>query len=593
MRYTDAASEYAYKVLDGDIIAGKHVRAACERHFQDMETGHERGLHFDEESAARVIRFFPAMFTVTAGAKEGQPFHLLEYQRFIAASLFGWKKGDRLRFRNAYVETGKGQAKSPFMGAIGLYMSGYMGIKRAQSYLFASKLDQAKIPFKDAVSLCRANIPSKGESLEFRGDVIISGRGENAWRIEFPHNKGFFEAKATTDSLSGPRPSFAGGDEVHEYTSRSAIDLWEAGIDKMPGDALLFLASNTPAADQAVGTDVAEVAMRTVEGIAPDDSYFVYIARCDEDDEPLEDESCWAKALPALGVTFDAENIRGKIQRAKNDAAVRLSLLRLYFGIPVGSSGFWVDEDDWRNCLGNIDEEVIKDQPCFLSLDLSQKNDLTAKSIVWRSEDDFLTIRSSYWTTAGGIERRSSEDRIPYKVYVESGELNMHDSSVIDYEFVAKQIQEDCIAYDVQYMAVDSAYIQLFMAACEKIGFEVWLDGGKNDEQGSGLRIVRHAQGTTVKFDNKFLCMPHSISRFTDKVLDGTVLIEENRLTQVCAANAIIKQDATGNQMFDKARARGRMDGMVSMAMAVGASGVDRESVNTIDDFLQSDIITG
>jgi phage terminase large subunit-like protein len=86
--------------------------------------------------------------------------------------------------------------------------------------------------------------------------------------------------------------------------------------------------------------------------------------------------------------------------------------------------------------------------------------------------------------------------------------------------------------------------------------------------------------------------MPHSISRFTDKVLTESILIEQNRLTQVCAANAIIKTDAQGNQMFDKARGRGRMDGMVSMAMAIGASAASDDDMN-MTDFLNSDIISG
>ena len=66
--------------------------------------------------------------------------------------------------------------------------------------------------------------------------------------------------------------------------------------------------------------------------------------------------------------------------------------------------------------------------------------------------------------------------------------------------------------------------------------------------------------------------MPHSIRRFTDKVLSGENRIDPNRLTQYSAANATIKADAMGNGMFVKPRQMGRIDGMVALAMAVGAS---------------------
>ncbi len=156
-------------------------------------------------------------------------------------------------------------------------------------------MDQAKIPFKDAAALCRAEIPDEGETLEDRGDVIISGKGENAWRIEFPGSGSFFEAKATTDSLSGPRPSCVIADEVHEFRSAKPIDLWTEGITKVSGSAFMLLGTNTPAIDQIVGTEQSEYYQRLLEGVYDDDEAFAYIARVDDDDDPFEDESCWIK----------------------------------------------------------------------------------------------------------------------------------------------------------------------------------------------------------------------------------------------------------------------------------------------------------
>lgn len=461
---------------------------------------------------------------------------------------------------------------SPIMGGISLYVCGFMGIRRAQCYAFASKLDQAKIPFKDAAALVRAEIPGLGESLEDRGDVFVSGKGENAWRIEFQESGSFFEAKATTDSLSGPRPDCVIGDEIHESSSDRPIQLWEAGIAKKPGSAFMILGTNTPATDQMVGTDKSLYFQRMLEGIFDDDEAFAYIARVDEDDDPFADESCWIKALPALGVTFDYANVRGQVVKARNDASTRLSVSRLYFGIPVGSSGFWVDESSWRACIGKVNDDALIGQKCFLSLDLSEKNDLTALGAVFRDDDDLLTARCWYWTTPGGLERRSVLDRIPYRVYVEKGELTVTEGAVIDYEFVASRVKEIVASHDVDSLTIDPSFWEKFRDACDRIGLAVWVYEGPEEPEGDGLKVVRHSQGTRVAFGERNLCMPHSITRLTDKVLAGEILIEENRLTQYCAANAIIKTDAIGNQMFDKSRQRGRMDGLIALAMAVGAS---------------------
>tara|TARA_B000000460_G_scaffold248191_1_gene225077 strand:+ start:16494 stop:18074 length:1581 start_codon:yes stop_codon:yes gene_type:complete len=510
------------------------------------------------------------MLSITDGPLAGQPFELLDWHKFVVGSLFGWYKDGRLRFREVFVETGKGQAKSPLMGGIALYVAGFMGIQRAQTYFIAAKLDQAKIPFKDAAAFVRAEIPGRGETLESRGDVFVSGSGENAWRIEFREQGSFLEAKATTDSLSGPRPDAVFADEVHEFAKAKPIELWKAGVNKKHGSAFLFLGTNTPAADQMVCTDISERNQRMLEGVFEDDTSFAYIARVDEDDDPFNDESCWIKALPALGITFPIANIREQVNAAKTDAGARLTVSRLYFGIPVGSSGFWVDEAAWRAAMKPV--QIDASLPCYLALDLSEKNDLTALAGVWKDADDKLTARAWYWTTPSGLERRSAQDKIPYSNYVERGELTVTQSAVIDYEFVAMRIKGIVAANNVDSLTIDPAFWEKFRDACEKIGLAVWVYEGPDKPEGQGLKVVRHSQGTRIAFGERNLCMPHSISRLTDKILAGEIAIEDNRLTQYCAANAALKPDAMGNNMFVKPRQHGRIDGIVSIAMAVGAS---------------------
>jgi phage terminase large subunit-like protein len=62
----------------------------------------------------------------------------------------------------------------------------------------------------------------------------------------------------------------------------------------------------------------------------------------------------------------------------------------------------------------------------------------------------------------------------------------------------------------------------------------------------------------------------------TDKILKKEIVIDDNKMTQVCAANAVLRTDAIGNAMFDKDRQRGRIDGMVALAMGIG--GTKREA---------------
>jgi phage terminase large subunit-like protein len=52
------AMRYVEDVLAGRRRECRWVRLACERHVNDLRTGHERGLWFDERAARTVIAFF-------------------------------------------------------------------------------------------------------------------------------------------------------------------------------------------------------------------------------------------------------------------------------------------------------------------------------------------------------------------------------------------------------------------------------------------------------------------------------------------------------------------------------------------------------
>jgi phage terminase large subunit-like protein len=564
----DQTTQYARDVVSGKIVTGNFVRLQCQRHLDDLDSGADRGLVWDVEQAERAIRFFPAVLSITEGAKEGQPFRLLPWHVFTVGSLFGWRTADGfIRFRFVWLETGKGQAKSPLMAAIGIYLSGFYGKKRAEVYCIGQNKDTARVMFRDAVAMIRAPVPGKdGVTLE---DVAftIRGTGDLAYKIEHPSSGSSIQPLANNDAVSGPKPILVAGDEIHEMKTNKAIEMWRAAVTKKHGDSILMLGTNTPAADQQVGTDYSEFVQKVVSGEFSDDSVFGYIARVDADDDPLNDESCWIKALPALGLTYPVDNVRQLVVTAKQQISTQLTTKRLYFGIPVGSAGFWTSQQAWEEAQGVVDEAAMVGRRCHLSLDLSEKNDLTAMSAAW--EGRRIEVKTWYWTREYEVEARATADAIPYRELEAAGLIEVTPGRVIDYTFIAAKVMDFCTRHDVAQVAIDSAHIEKLCEAFQREGFEYWIEG--EDGPQLGLKFVRHKQGHNVSFDGKYLCMPTSITQLEDHMLDGSVVIDRNKLTSICAQNAIIREDGFGNRMFDKARSRGRIDGVVTLAMAVGS----------------------
>jgi phage terminase large subunit-like protein len=82
--------------------------------------------------------------------------------------------------------------------------------------------------------------------------------------------------------------------------------------------------------------------------------------------------------------------------------------------------------------------------------------------------------------------------------------------------------------------------------------------------------------------------MPTSIEKLEDHVLDGTITIDDSPVTYMCAANAYVDRDGQDNRCFDKARSRGRIDGLVTTAMVVGAADGEFMAGNDLGDFLKN-----
>lgn len=575
---SDRTTQYARDVASGKIIAGQFVRLAAERHLRDLKEGPARGLKWDQAKADLAIDFFPAVLSVTEGAKAGQPFHLLPWHVFVVGSVYGWRdKNGFRRFRFVWLETGKGQAKSPLMAGLGIYEIVGQKRPRAEVYAIGEDRKTANVMFRDAAAMCRAPIPGKGEqSLESSGRVIIRGFGDNAWKIEHPKSGSKFEPVANSDAISGPKPSLVLADEIHEMKSNKAISIWRAALGKMSGDPMMVLGTNTPSSDQQVGTSYSEFFQKVMRGEFTDDGAFAYIARTDKGDDPFNDESCWIKSLPALGVTYPVENIRKEVETSRHMISTALTTKRLYFGIPVGTAGFWIAEDAWAKIQGSVSEAEMKGRRLHLALDLSQKNDLTALSGCWEGEK--LAVKTWYWTCEPRLAERSTADQIPYRELEAQGLIEITPSPVIDYEFVAAQVRRLCVEHDVVQMVVDAAFIAEFIKACDTIGFPVWRYEGPDDPEGVGLKIVGHSQGLRMVFEGKQLCMPVSIRHLEDHILKDTITIDRSRLTDICASNTVIVADAQKNKMFHKDKSRGRIDGMVTIAMAVGSATSEMEA---------------
>lgn len=611
---------YAQSVLDGTEIAGPLVRAACHRHFDDLEKGEARGIFWDDAAANKVFRFFEEKLKLSEGQFEGIPFLLHPSQAFKLGSLYGWQKmhadgNPCRRFQLAYIEEGKGNGKSPFAGGVGLYGMLADGEPGAQIYAAAAKKDQADILFRDAVKMARQAgwfedkriKPSGGPGKEYNMARIASGS--------------FFRpiSKEAGKSGSGPRPHYALCDEVHEHPDRSVMEMLQRGF-KFRRQPLLLMITNsgsdrnsvcweerTRAVKVVCGTQTPDEAYTYVgETWAGSDSVFAYICALDKDDDPIHDESCWKKANPLLGTILTLEYLRGVVAEAVNVPGKLNNILRLHFCVWTEGDTSWLERKHLDAVMVDFDPyELHKGKKIKAAgLDLSGAKDLTAGAFIVEtgtvtvervdSETQEVTpvelptydLWCEVWTPRDTMDERAKTDHAPYRLWYEQGYLNAPEGERIRYDHVAAHFARVNNSHGISMLAYDKYVFDKFEEELD--GYGVSIPTIAHPQGGKKRARPSDEQTAAAKADGKDaplgLWMPGSVTAFEKLILEKRVRIRKSPVVLSALMGVQVETDPLmGNQWFSKKKSTVRIDPAIACAMAVGAA--ESVQVNTSKSF--------
>lgn len=584
----DRTSEYAEAVVAGEIVAGPHVRNACRRHLADLER--TDGIYFDEGAAQDAFDFFEEVLKLSEGQFEGRPFVLEPSQAFIVGSIFGWKREDgRRRFRRAYIEQGKGNGKSPLAGGIGLLGMTADNEAGAQIYAAAAKKEQANILFRDAVRMVEQS-PALAKRIE------ASGGPGREFNLAHHASGSFFRpvSRDTGKTGSGPRPYFVLADEVHELPDRKIIEMLERGF-KFRREPLLFMITNSGSDRNSVAWEEHKHAIKvaagnydavtdpTFLGEVIDDTTFSYVCSLDEGDDPLEDESCWIKANPLLGVTITEEYLHETVAQAKAIPGQLNGILRLHFCVWTDAETAWMTRSTLESCVAEFDIDDHQGAPIWLALDLSENRDITAMGAMVRTGqtpegkptfDGWIEA----WTPGDTLAGRELKDQLPYAEWVREGYLHAPSGKNINFRHVAQTLAEYSQRFDVQLVAYDRFAFRRFEEDVQELGLV--------------LPFAEHPQGGCKKGKpltpgGEGLWFPGSLRLFEDALLEGRVRLKRNPVLISAMMSAVTDEDKWNNRWLAKTRSTNKIDAAVAITMAMGAA-MASDSTVPVDDWIRS-----
>lgn len=479
--------------------------------------------------AGAVIEFIERYCLTPDGAQVGQPMLLADFQRVFIHAVYD----NPDKTRRAYLSIARKNGKTGLIAGLLLaHLVGPEAKQNAQIVSGAMSRDQSALVF---------NLAAKMVQLSPRLSKLVRIVPSGKRLIGLPLNTEFRALAADGKTAHGLSPVLAILDEVGQVRGPRS-DFVDAIVTSQGAhaDPLLLVISTQAASDADL------LSLWLDDAQASNDPRIVCHLYAASDGASLSDESAWRAANPALGIFRSRDDLAEQMKQAARMPSMENAARNLLLNQRVSTESPFVSPAVWK---ANGGEVLPFDGPVFGGLDLSARTDLTALVLVGQVQGVWQ-VQPFFWTPQVGLAERARRDRSPYDLWAQQGFLRTTPGASVDYAHVAREIADLLADYDVQAIAYDRWRIDLLKKELDAIGVE--------------LPLVPWGQG--------FKDMGPAIDTLEAELVNERMAHGAHPVLSMCAANAVITKDPAGSRKLDKSRATGRIDGMVALAMAMGAA---------------------
>ena len=520
------AEQYIEDVTAGKIIVCEHVANAVNRYLSDRANG----WGFSENYAQHAIDFIEQLEHST-GDYAGKPFKLEGWQAFIVWNLFGFLNPDgSRRFTRAYVEVPRKNGKSTFSSAVMLYGLIADGESAAQIYSAATKLEQAMMVFGESVRVC--------QNVGWLRDELSVNNSTNNRRIVYGQSI-YRPLEWSPDKQDGLNTHFAVIDEYHAHPNDGLYNVLRnsMGARRQP---LLFTITTAGFNRESPCYKHRNYCASVLSGAIKDNALFSVIYTLDEGDD-WTDSKNWAKANPNWGVSVYPRQLEQALTEAKEFVHKEVEFKTKLLNVWTDTALTWINDSVWMDCT----EAGEVDGICYGGLDLASTGDFCAFSLYF---PEYSAIRTWYFLPSEAAYRRKDAAGASIRQWIADGQIIATDGNVTDYSYIKAKIIELAQQYDIKDIAFDR-----FNASQLVI-----------DLQNEGLQMFPFGQG--------FISMSSPTKELERLVKDAQLKHDGNPVTRWMMGNILLKSDPAGNIKIDKAKSGDKVDGPVSIVMALGTA---------------------
>ena len=443
--YTRIAKEYAEDVASGREIAGREVIQAAERFLSDLE---RKDIELRPRDPNAVCSIMEGFFVHAQGEDMhghpllGEPFRMQRWEIFATVNILGWyyKGTDERRFKESLIMTARKSGKTSFVAALSFAVGILQRRSGSKIYLVANALKQTL----EAFGFLKFNMEYHG--LKEDPDMkILDNSFDHSIRYQFRDEDdrpdGLVEIIALAsnpDAQDSFNCNFAIADELAGYKKAKQYTLFKDAQKAYRNKHIIGI---TTAGDDAnsFGYRHMEYAVKVVNGIVRDDSFFVLIARADQPENGEVDYTSAVqqrKANLSYGVTVSPEELMNDALQAQNDPQKRKEYFAKSLNIYTSAVKAYFDVEEFRRSdkkyNWSMDELAKLPIKWFGGADLSRMHDLTAAALVGEYAGTLIVITHAFFPVAQA-HRKADEDKIPLFGWKEDGWLTICNGETVNY----------------------------------------------------------------------------------------------------------------------------------------------------------------
>lgn len=544
---------YIADVKAGSFPVCAAIVGQVDRHLRDLDRQRSNAFpyYFDETLASSFIDVFELLLRHSIGEYAGRPFVLEPWQAFGIGQLYGWRRLDdqTRRYRELYWSTGRKNGKSCIASGLSIISAGIevnpvAGKPEpvAEVVLAATKKEQSeRVIFAECLRMIA------------QSPLIDAETKTVNKQIEFLRNGGSIRCIGSDKPFDGLNPHFVGIDEFHAFGDfhRPFFDTMTTGSGSrlQPLTGIFTTAGNTQSALWLEN-------YRRFKSVALGDfeahETLPIIYELDEDDDPL-DETLWVKANPNLGVSVKLDYLRQQASKARTSPTELNRFVRYHGNRLVSANQKALDVDQWDECAGTLSDWSDADT-IGAGVDLGGRDDLASFALVARfeipgetrevSEGEFRPVYRYECLVFCYIAADTPRDLTaqPFANFVASGEIKVC-------KFPVSELKNDLLdklrELPVSSTAYDPSNGQQLGESIESEGFPI----------GSMGQNARHFN--------------EPIGELMQAVREGRFTHNGSPCLRWMVGNAVTITDRQGRVMFDKSHSSEKIDGLVSMVMAL------------------------